>query len=125
MTSLFGIRRRRGKFIVNAPDPETRVTYLGNVLTPLAKHDVDRPLSLIWRAHCSRSTTITSAASQDLSMTLRVTANGLNALTAQQGLTEYWAHRITWCGAPAAYPRVFCWIYKHEGMYGICLSPNG
>lgn len=30
-------------------------------------------------------------------------------------LTEYWAHRVTYCVAPSNYPRVFCWVYKHEG----------
>lgn len=30
-------------------------------------------------------------------------------------LTEYWAHRVTYCYAPPDYPRVFCWVYKHEG----------
>ena len=29
---------------------------------------------------------------------------------------QYWAHRITYCAAPsAAFPRVFCWVYRHEG----------
>lgn len=37
------------------------------------------------------------------------------ATTAEHGLTEYWAHRVTWCSAPAAYPRIFAWVYRHEG----------
>uniref|UniRef100_A0A915PIY5 PID domain-containing protein n=1 Tax=Setaria digitata TaxID=48799 RepID=A0A915PIY5_9BILA len=37
------------------------------------------------------------------------------AETKQQGITEYWSHRITYCLAPSNLPRVFCWVYKHEG----------
>ena len=39
----------------------------------------------------------------------------LQATTAEHGLTEYWAHRVTWCAAPASYPRIFAWVYRHEG----------
>lgn len=39
----------------------------------------------------------------------------LQATTAEHGLTEYWAHRVTWCAAPPAYPRIFAWVYRHEG----------
>ena len=48
-------------------------------------------------------------------MRLKVCASGLKATTRQHGLTEYWANRITHCCAPKNYPRVFCWIYRHEG----------
>lgn len=40
---------------------------------------------------------------------------GLRAVTREHGLTEYWAHRVTYCAAHPAYPRVFCWVYRHEG----------
>lgn len=106
--SLF---RRRKKFVINEPDPSYNVIYLGNVLTILAKGDgcTDKPLSLIWRTYCSRTR-------PDIPMTLSVTKSGLQGVTKQQGMTEYWAHRITYCSAPSQqYPRVFCWIYKHEG----------
>lgn len=48
-------------------------------------------------------------------MKVTVTQSGLKALTKEHGLTEYWSHRITYCLAPPAYPRVFCWVYRHEG----------
>lgn len=48
-------------------------------------------------------------------MRLKVCPSGLKATTRQHGLTEYWAHRITFCVAPRTYPKVFCWIYRHEG----------
>lgn len=48
-------------------------------------------------------------------MRLKVCPSGLKATTRQHGLTEYWAHRITFCVAPKVYPKVFCWIYRHEG----------
>ena len=37
------------------------------------------------------------------------------ATTAEHGLTEYWAHRVTWCAALPSYPRIFAWVYRHEG----------
>lgn len=48
-------------------------------------------------------------------MRVRVCPSGLKATTRQHGLTEYWSHRVTHCSAPKNYPRVFCWIYRHEG----------
>lgn len=107
MTTLF---RRKKKLIINEPDPEYDVIYLGNVLTILAKGDgcVEKPLTLIWRTYCSRTR-------PDLPMKMTITNTGLKATTKQQGLTEYWSHRITFCMAPLKYPRVFCWVYKHEG----------
>ncbi|VDK30360.1 unnamed protein product [Gongylonema pulchrum] len=63
---------------------------------------------LIWRTFCSRQRA-------DLPMKLTVTRSGLKAETKQQGITEYWSHRITYCLAPPTLPRVFCWVYKHEG----------
>lgn len=41
-------------------------------------------------------------------------SGGLKAVTKSHGLTEYWAHRLTTCAAPAEFPRIFCWIYRHE-----------
>uniref|UniRef100_A0A915KIV6 PID domain-containing protein n=1 Tax=Romanomermis culicivorax TaxID=13658 RepID=A0A915KIV6_ROMCU len=84
MTALFG---RKKKLIINEPDPEYQVIYLGNVLTPIAKNELDKPLALIWRTYSSHTR-------PDLPMALKVTAAGLKARTKQQGLTEYWAHRI-------------------------------
>ncbi|KAK3929029.1 Protein FAM43A [Frankliniella fusca] len=48
-------------------------------------------------------------------MKVAVTRSGLKATTREHGLTEYWSHRITHCSAPSAFPRVFCWVYRHEG----------
>lgn len=48
-------------------------------------------------------------------MRIKVCSSGLKATTKQHGLTEYWAHRITHSCSPKNYPRVFCWIYRHEG----------
>lgn len=48
-------------------------------------------------------------------MKVTVTQSGLKAVTKEHGLTEYWSHRITYCLAPPGYPRVFCWVYRHEG----------
>lgn len=48
-------------------------------------------------------------------MQLAVSGGGLKATTKDHGLTEYWAHRLTTCAAPAQFPRLFCWVYRHEG----------
>ncbi|XP_076229062.1 uncharacterized protein LOC116426304 isoform X2 [Nomia melanderi] len=48
-------------------------------------------------------------------MRLTVTNGGLTATTKDHGLTEYWAHRVTYCTAPASHPRLFVWVYRHEG----------
>lgn len=48
-------------------------------------------------------------------MILTVCGGGLKATTKDHGLTEYWAHRLTICSAPAQFPRLFCWVYRHEG----------
>lgn len=48
-------------------------------------------------------------------MKVTVTQSGLKAVTKEHGLTEYWSHRVTYCASPSAYPKVFCWVYRHEG----------
>lgn len=48
-------------------------------------------------------------------MQLIVCSGGLKATTKDHGLTEYWAHRLTTCAAPPQFPRLFCWVYRHEG----------
>lgn len=48
-------------------------------------------------------------------MQLTVSGGGLKATTKDHGLTEYWAHRLTTCAAPTQFPRLFCWVYRHEG----------
>lgn len=69
---------------------------------------MEKPLSTLWRNYTQNN-------KPDVLMRLRVSPSGLKASTRQHGLTEYWAHRITFCSAPKNYPRVFCWIYRHEG----------
>ncbi|CAI5455502.1 unnamed protein product [Caenorhabditis angaria] len=98
------------RYTINPPDETYSVIYLGNVLTVMARGEncYEKPLSLIWKAYCSRSR-------NDLGMNLEITRSGLKAETKQQGLTEYWAHRVTFSAAPPEYPKVFCWIYKHDG----------
>lgn len=68
----------------------------------------DKPLSTLWKNYIQNK-------KSDVVMRLRVCPSGLKASTKQHGLTEYWAHRVTFCVAPKDYPRVFCWIYRHEG----------
>ncbi|KAI1710769.1 phosphotyrosine interaction domain (PTB/PID) domain-containing protein [Ditylenchus destructor] len=103
--------RRRQSYDLNPPDEVHNVIYLGNVLTIMGKGDasVDKPLNVIWRTFNS------TKHRREISMKLSVTRSGLKAETKQLGLTEYWAHRVTYCVAPPQYPRVFCWVYKHEG----------
>ena len=91
-------------------DPTYKVVYLGNVLTAWAKGEgcVDKPLATLWKNYCQN-------VKPDVYMKVTVCNSGLKAVTKEHGLTEYWSHRITFCGAHAQYPRVFCWVYRHEG----------
>lgn len=65
-------------------------------------------MSTLWRNYVSNSR-------PDVLMRLTVTNGGLTATTKDHGLTEYWAHRVTYCIAPDFYPRLFVWVYRHEG----------
>lgn len=91
-------------------DPTYKVTYLGNVITQWAKGDgcVDKPLATLWKNYCAN-------VKHEISMKLTVSNSGLKATTKEHGLTEYWSNRITYCAAPPQYPKVFCWVYRHEG----------
>ncbi|EJW87838.1 hypothetical protein WUBG_01246 [Wuchereria bancrofti] len=106
----FPFRRWRKHYTINPPNDTYHVIYLGNVLTIIAKGEecLEKPLSLIWHTYCNRKRA-------ELPMKLTVTRSGLKAETKQQGITEYWSHRITYCLASSNLPRVFCWVYKHEG----------
>jgi hypothetical protein len=108
---FFTMPFRKRKYTINPPDDVYNVIYLGNVLTIMGKGEqsIEKPLALIWKAYCSKQQR------NELSMKLMVTRSGLKAETKLQGLTEYWAHRITFCSAPVDYPKVFCWVYKHDG----------
>ncbi|GFT35255.1 protein FAM43A [Nephila pilipes] len=91
-------------------DPTYKVTYLGNVITQYAKGDgcVDKPLATLWKNYCAN-------VKHEITMKLTISNSGLKATTKEHGLTEYWANRITFCASPPQYPKVFCWIYRHEG----------
>ncbi|XP_050082981.1 uncharacterized protein LOC126569735 [Anopheles aquasalis] len=104
------LRRNCHSIDISRPDPEYKVSYLGNVLTGWAKGDgcVEKPLATLWRNYTQNS-------KPDVMMKLCLCPSGLKATTRQHGLTEYWSHRITYCSSPKNYPRVFCWIYRHEG----------
>ncbi|GLV41598.1 uncharacterized protein CBL_06827 [Carabus blaptoides fortunei] len=95
---------------ISTPDPSYKVAYLGNVLTGWAKGEgcVEKPLSTLWRNY-------TQSSRPDVRMELTVSGGGLKAHTKDHGLTEYWANRITFCAAPKQFPRLFCWVYRHEG----------
>lgn len=69
---------------------------------------MEKPLATLWRNYTQNS-------KPDVMMKLCLCPSGLKATTRQHGLTEYWSHRITYCSSPKNYPRVFCWIYRHEG----------
>ncbi|KAJ8891710.1 hypothetical protein PR048_004239 [Dryococelus australis] len=69
---------------------------------------VEKPLSTLWKNYMGSS-------KADVQMKVTVTQAGLKAVTKEHGLTEYWSHRITYCAAPSSFPRVFCWVYRHEG----------
>lgn len=66
---------------------------------------VDKPLATLWKNHMSTD-------KPNIMMKVTVCASGLKAVTKEHGLTEYWAHRITFCQAEPSYPKVFCWIYR-------------
>nr|CAD7426063.1 unnamed protein product [Timema monikensis] len=81
---------------------------LDHVVTEAGEGCVEKPLSTLWKNY-------TSSSKPDVQMKVTVSQGGLRAVTKEHGLTEYWAHRITYCSAPSSFPRVFCWVYRHEG----------
>lgn len=97
---------KRDSAEITPVDPTHKVIYLGNVVTTWAKGDgcLERPSSALWRNHCQGRGSI--------KMALTVSPSGLKAQTREHGLTEYWANRLTWCGVPSDYPKLFCWIYR-------------
>jgi len=93
---------------ITLQDPVVKAIYLGNLVTTWAKGDgcLDRPASALWKNHVQGRGSIR--------MTVVVTPGGLKAETREHGLTEYWNNRLTWCGVPIDFPKLFCWIYRHE-----------
>ncbi|XP_013195781.2 uncharacterized protein LOC106138999 [Amyelois transitella] len=102
--------RRTNSVRISDPDPVYKVAYLGNVLTGWARGEscIEKPLATLWRNY-QQST------KPDVVMKLSVTNSGLKGFTKEHGLTEYWSHRITYCASPPHYPKLFCWVYRHEG----------
>ena len=92
-------------------DPTHKVKYLGNVQTALMKGDgcVDKPTSILWNNYTKSSQSV------GINMGLTICNAGMKAQTEEQGLTEYRAHRISYFIAHPNYPRVFVWVYRHEG----------
>lgn len=107
VNSLF--RRNKCSLNITEGNAEYKVRYLGNVQTCLAKGEncTDKPLSILWKNFQNKGA--------GAKMKVMVCSSGMKATTKQQGTTEYWAHRITYCIAHPTYPKVFCWIYRHEG----------
>ena len=111
---LLGLLRRilkRDSLDITERDPTLKVIYLGNVVTTWAKSEgcLERPASALWRNH--------SNGRGSIKMVISVTPSGLKAQTAEHGLTEYWANRLTWTGVPADYPKLFCWIYRWDYFF--------
>ncbi|KAJ0181499.1 hypothetical protein K1T71_003584, partial [Dendrolimus kikuchii] len=69
---------------------------------------IEKPLATLWRNYQQSN-------KPDVVMKLSVTNSGLKGFTKEHGLTEYWSHRITYCASPPHYPKLFCWVYRHEG----------
>jgi len=104
------IFKNRRTLNISERDPQYKVKYLGNVLTAFMKGEgcVDRPASILWENFKGNEN-----AALDMHMT--VCASGLRVVTKEQGLTEYRAHRISYCVCHPQYPRLFIWVYRHEG----------
>ena len=103
--------RSRKKFTISERDPQYKVRYLGNVQTALMKGDgcVDKAAGVLWNNYAKSNGTV------GIDMKLQICSTGLKAYTKEQGLTEYRAHRISYCIAHPKYPKVFVWVYRHEG----------
>ena len=105
--SFFGWKKN---LQISEQDPSYKVRYLGNVLTSMMKGDgcVDKPVGVIWNNYLR-------SPYPGLEMKLVLTGSGLKGYTKEQGLTEYRAHRISYCIAHPSYPKLFVWVYRHEG----------
>ena len=103
-------RSRKKSFKISEREPVYKVRYLGNVQTALMKGDgcVDKPTTVLWNNYMKTQNV-------GLEMELSVCSSGLKAVTKEQGLTEYRAHRISYCIAHPKFPRLFIWVYRHEG----------
>ncbi|XP_037089239.1 protein FAM43A-like [Pollicipes pollicipes] len=103
-------RWRKRSVDITEEDPTFKTVYLGNTVTQWAKGSgsVDKPLATLWRNYCQST-------KPDIEMRVTIAVSGLKATTREHGLTEYWSHRITNAYAHPSYPKMFCWVYRHEG----------
>lgn len=103
-------KSRKKTLNISDRDPTYKVRYVGNVLTAFMRGDgcVDRPVSILWNNYDSNP-------DDALDMQLTICASGLKARTKDSGLTEYRSHRISYCVCHPLYPRLFAWVYRHEG----------
>ena len=101
--------RSRKKFNVSERDPTYKVRYLGNIQTSMMRGEgcTDKAAGILWNNFLKNG--------GGLDMKLTICASGLKAVTKEQGLTDYRAHRISYCIAHPQYPRLFLWVYRHEG----------
>lgn len=98
-------------FQVNQCDPSFKVIYLGNLGMQLWSKDescLDKPLSALWNNYVVNMKT-------EIVMRLTICNSGLKAITRQHGLTQYWSNRLVYCCSHKNYPRIFSWVYRHEG----------
>ncbi|KAI8770499.1 protein FAM43A [Biomphalaria glabrata] len=105
--NIFGWRK---SVSISEQDPTFKVRYLGNVQTAVMKGEgcVDRATSIIWNNYLRSE-------HPGIEMKIVITGSGMKAYTKEQGLTEYRAHRISYCIAHPDYPKLFVWVYRHEG----------
>ena len=105
-------KKKKRSLVISDVEPVYKVKYLGNVQTAMMKGDgcVDKPVGIIWNNYVR-------SANQGLNMQLTLTSSGLKASTVEQGITEYRAHRISYCIAHPIYPKLFVWVYRHEGEH--------
>lgn len=130
--------QKRKKLEISESEQVYKVIYLGNVVTSWAKGEstLEKPLTTLWKNYCnnyasfyakngnnpneqnqSKSSTTKQFQAKQILMKLTICNQGLKALTREFGLTEYWANRITFCGQNSNFPRIFAWIYRHEGEF--------
>lgn len=98
-------------FQVNQYDPSFKVIYLGNLGMQLWSKDescLDKPLSTLWNNYLVNMKT-------EIVMRLTICNSGLKAITRQHGLTQYWSNRLVYCCSHKNHPRIFSWVYRHEG----------
>lgn len=98
-------------FQVNQYDPSFKVIYLGNLGMQFLSKDeqcLEKPLNTLWNNYLVYMKT-------EIVMRLTICNSGLKAITRQHGLTQYWSNRLVYCFTHKNYPKIFSWIYRHEG----------